>query len=146
MTALAPIDPLWPLIGGLLIGLAAALYLLGVGRVAGISGIAADALGLVRGGQRRMALVFVVGLLGGAWLASTLIRRPEVQIEGHTGLLIVAGLLVGFGTRWGSGCTSGHGVCGLARLSKRSLTATGLFMATAALTVWVTRHVLGGGA
>lgn len=146
MTTLAPIDPLWPLLGGLLIGLAAALYLLGVGRVAGISGIAADALGLVRNGQRRMALVFVIGLLSGAWLAASLIRRPEVAIEGSTGLLIVAGLLVGFGTRWGSGCTSGHGVCGLARLSKRSLTATGLFMATAALTVWVSRHLLGGGA
>ena len=84
------------------------------------------------------------GLLGGAALASALIRRPEVQITSEVWLLVLGGLIVGFGTRWGSGCTSGHGVCGLARLSPRSIVATGVFMAVAALTVFVTRHLLGG--
>ncbi|HAJ04857.1 MAG TPA: hypothetical protein DCL55_16775, partial [Brevundimonas sp.] len=81
--------------------------------------------------------------LGGALLAGLVIRTPEVIVTSSLPLLIVGGLLVGFGTRWGSGCTSGHGVCGLARLSPRSLAATALFMATAALTVFVTRHLTG---
>jgi len=87
---------------------------------------------------------YLAGLVGGAFLAIALIRRPEVQVTSNLWLLLAGGLIVGFGTRWGSGCTSGHGVCGLARLSPRSMVATGVFMGVAGLTVFVTRHVLGG--
>lgn len=140
-----PISFIWPLTGGLLVGLSAGLYLLMNGRVAGISGLTASATGLSRGGSRGLGIGFVVGLLIGAALASALIRQPVLTITSSVGLLVVGGLLVGFGTRWGSGCTSGHGVCGLARLSPRSLVATGTFMAVAGVTVFVVRHVLGDG-
>jgi hypothetical protein len=141
---LESLNPLWPLSGGLLIGLSAAGYLLMNGRVAGISGLTAAALGLAKGSSRRLGLGFIAGLLGGSALATALVRRPELEITTSVPLLIVGGLLVGFGTRWGSGCTSGHGVCGLARLSPRSLAATGIFMGVAALTVFITRHLMGG--
>lgn len=139
---------LWPLSGGLLIGLSAALYLLLAGRVAGISGLTANALGLGDGGgwppARTQAAGFVVGILLGAAGAMAIIREPQIIVTSSIGLLILGGLLVGFGTRLGSGCTSGHGVCGLARLSPRSIAATGTFMVVAGLIVFVTRHVLGG--
>lgn len=135
---------LWPLSGGLMIGLSAALYLVLNGRVAGISGLAAAAVGLSSGAPRALGLSFLVGLLGGAAAASAVIRQPELEITSSLGLLVIGGLLVGFGTRLGSGCTSGHGVCGLARLSPRSIAATGLFMAVAAATVFVVRHLSGG--
>jgi uncharacterized membrane protein YedE/YeeE len=139
-----PISFIWPLTGGLLVGLSAGLYLLANGRVAGISGLTAAATGLSRGAPRTLGLAFIVGLLIGAAVASTLIRQPVLTVTSSVGLLVVGGLLVGFGTRWGSGCTSGHGVCGLARLSPRSLVATGGFMAVAALTVFIVRHIIGG--
>lgn len=139
-----PISFAWPLAGGLLVGLSAALYLLLNGRVTGISGLTAAATGLEKGSPRSLGLGFVAGLLGGATLVSALIRRPELQITSEIWVLIAAGLAVGFGTRWGSGCTSGHGVCGLARLSRRSIVATGVFMSVAALTVFLARHVVGG--
>lgn len=135
---------MWPLAGGLLIGLSAALYLLLNGRIAGISGLTANALGLSRGDSPKLGLGFIAGMLGGAALASALIRTPEIVLQAGWPLLLVGGLLVGFGTRLGSGCTSGHGVCGLARLSPRSIIATLVFMGTAALTVYLVRHVLGG--
>lgn len=141
---LAPLPFIWPLAGGLLVGLSAALYLLLNGRVAGVSGLTAAATGLSRGAPRTLGLGFIAGLLGGAALAAAFVRRPELQVTSDIGLLILGGLIVGFGTRWGSGCTSGHGVCGLARLSPRSIVATGVFMAVAALTVFITRHALGG--
>lgn len=137
---------LWPLAGGALIGLAAALYLLLNGRIAGITGILAASTGMQQSGGRTLSLGFLAGLLLGGVAAMTWVRMPVIQIEATTPMLIVAGLLVGFGTRWGSGCTSGHGVCGLARLSPRSLVATMLFMGVAAVTVFVLRHVLGGAA
>ncbi len=133
----------WPLSGGLLIGLSAALYLLLNGRIAGISGLAASAIGVSGAGSRAGAVVFLIGLLAGAAVALALVRHAELTVTGSTGLLVVGGLLVGFGTRLGSGCTSGHGVCGLARLSPRSMVATALFMAAAAATVFLMRHVLG---
>jgi len=135
---------LWPLSGGLLIGLSAAVYLLLTGRIAGISLLAATATGLGRGGQPQAALGFIAGILIGAGLASALIRTPDISITPSVGVLLLGGLLVGFGTRLGAGCTSGHGVCGLARLSPRSLAATATFMAVAGLTVFVARHVIGG--
>lgn len=132
-----------PLGGGLLIGLSATLYLLLNGRVAGISGITASALGMLGGGANRMGLGFLAGILAGAAIAVTFLRAPDISVTNSPWLLVVGGLLVGFGTRLGSGCTSGHGVCGLARLSPRSLVATITFMVMAAVTVFLARHVLG---
>jgi uncharacterized membrane protein YedE/YeeE len=130
--------PVRSLTGGLLIGLAASLLWLGAGRVAGVSGIVGGLLAR-RGSDRAWRFLFVAGLLSGglalAWLApSTLAASPR-----SLPLLAVAGLLVGGGTRLGSGCTSGHGICGLSRLSRRSLAATATFLATAMATVVVAR-------
>ncbi|MQB13153.1 YeeE/YedE family protein (plasmid) [Neorhizobium sp. DAR64861/K0K2] len=138
------LNVIWPLTGGLLIGLSAGLYLLLNGRIAGISGLTASMLGWTGGGQTGLAIGFVSGILAGAAIAFNLIREADVVITGSPVLLIAGGLLVGFGTRLGSGCTSGHGVCGLARLSPRSLIATATFMVIAAATVFVTRHLIGG--
>ncbi|ENN88568.1 hypothetical protein RHSP_64986 [Rhizobium freirei PRF 81] len=135
---------IWPLSGGLLIGLSAALYLLLNGRIAGISGLAASALGWTGTGISLLGLGFLLGILGGAAIAFTYVRHVDLTITSSPVLLIVGGLLVGFGTRLGSGCTSGHGVCGLARLSPRSVVATLTFMAVAAATVYATRHLIGG--
>jgi uncharacterized membrane protein YedE/YeeE len=128
--------------GGLLIGLGAALLLLANGRIAGVSGILGGLLRPARGdiGWR---LAFVLGLLAAplGWLA--LQAMPPAQIDHTPALLAASGLLVGLGTRFGSGCTSGHGVCGIARLSPRSLVATLCFMVAGFATVFVMRHVLG---
>lgn len=134
--------PISGLIGGIMIGSAAALMLLLNGRISGISGIAGALV--ERRPNARWRLAFVAGLLLGPLVYALLGGRLVVQIETSVPLLIVAGLLVGLGTRLGSGCTSGHGVCGIARLSRRSITATAVFMGVAALTVFVTHHVLGG--
>ncbi|KWV57161.1 hypothetical protein AS026_31505 [Rhizobium altiplani] len=135
---------IWPLSGGLLIGLSAALYLLLDGRIAGISGLTASAFGWTGEGVSPLGIGFVGGIVGGAGIAFTYIRHAELTIVSSPILLIIGGLLVGFGTRLGSGCTSGHGVCGLARLSPRSLVATATFMAVAAATVYMMRHLIGG--
>lgn len=129
--------PLAGLAGGALIGLAAALMLLGAGRIAGVSGIAARAVGLSDGGMSKAsAWSFVIGLPLGALIVSALSGGLDAQFAG-TVPLILAGLVVGIGTRLGSGCTSGHGVCGVSRLSQRSLVATVTFMATGIATVAV---------
>ena len=136
--------PLAGLVGGALIGVAAGLYLLAVGRLAGISGMIESVLRPQRAGAAAIALAFLVGLPLGA-LATVYVWPATLQpvhITGGGPLLIAAGLLVGFGTRLANGCTSGHGVCGLPRLSVRSIAATGIFMATAMLTVFVVRHVI----
>jgi uncharacterized membrane protein YedE/YeeE len=136
--------PIAALIGGALIGLGTVVLMLANGRLAGISGIVG---GIVQpdGPEWRWRLGFVAGLVGGAALAMLAGFAPAaIAVTGSLPLLIGGGLLVGFGTRLGSGCTSGHGVCGLARLSPRSLAATGIFMATGAATVFVMRHVIGG--
>lgn len=140
-----PISPLVAVAGGLLIGAAAGVFLLLTGRIAGVSGLTATATGLAPSGPSRLtALAFLAGLPAGAALVAALVREPDIVVTPSAPLLIVAGLLVGFGTRLGNGCTSGHGVCGIARLSPRSLAATAVFMATAALTVFAARHVIGG--
>lgn len=136
-----PLNPLWPLAGGILIGLSAALFLLLSGRIAGISELTAGATGLARRGFRPEAAIFVLALVGGAGLASVLLRHPEVTITVSTGPLILAGLLVGYGSRLGSGCTSGHGICGIGRLSRRSIVSTVTFMAVAMMTVFIWRHL-----
>ncbi len=129
-----------PLAGGALIGASAALLLLANGRIAGISGILGGLLGpSVRDGAWRTA--FVIGLLAGPALFRLGAGHwPEVRVGASWPVLVVAGLLVGYGTRLGSGCTSGHGVCGLARLSPRSLAAVATFMAAAIVTVFLVRH------
>jgi hypothetical protein len=136
--------PVSALIGGGLIGLAAAIYILGLGRVAGVSGIVGSLL-RPRGGEVPAQLAFVAGLIAAPLLMGAAgAKLPSLTIEASLPVVIAGGLLVGFGTRLGGGCTSGHGVCGIARFSTRSLTATILFMAAGAAVVFVARHVIGG--
>ena len=136
---------LTPLAGGALIGLAASLFLLTHGRVAGISGLFAGLLPPTMP-ARADRLALVLGLaLAGALLSALAPAALSPSAPASLPLVVVAGLLVGFGSRLGSGCTSGHGVCGLSRLSVRSLVATLTFMATGMLTVLVTRHLALGG-
>ena len=140
-----PLTPFVAIAGGLLIGSAAALFLLLTGRIAGVSGMTAAATRIDSGGTpRSQAAAFLIGLPLGAALVALFVRQPEVDVSSSVPLLVIAGLLVGFGTRLGNGCTSGHGVCGIARLSPRSLAATATFMATAVATVFLARHVIGG--
>lgn len=139
-----PLSPLVAIAGGLMIGTAAALYLLLSGRIAGVSGIAAAATRIAGAGPPwSEAAAFLLGLPLGAWTAALLVRAPHIEITSSVPALIAGGLLVGFGTRLGSGCTSGHGVCGISRLSPRSIAATLTFMAAGFATVFVTRHLLG---
>jgi len=132
------------LAGGILIGLAAAAFILMNGRVLGISGILGGLLP-PRAGDAGWRIAFLLGVFSAplvyGWLApDSLARAP--RIDAGTALLVAAGLLVGLGTRYGSGCTSGHGVCGISRLSPRSLVATLCFMAAGFLVVYVVRHLL----
>lgn len=139
-----PLSPLMPLAGGLLIGSAAALFLLLNGRIAGISGLLALTTRVAsEGAPWPQAAAFIVGLPLGAAIGALFIRRPEIMMTTSMPLLLAAGLLVGYGTRLGNGCTSGHGVCGISRLSPRSIAATLVFMASAAATVFVVRHIIG---
>ena len=133
--------PASALAGGALIGLAAALLLLLNGRIAGISGVLGGLLKPSRGdiGWR---LAFVLGLIAAPLVYGVMAVVPAPLIEANNATLIVAGLLVGVGTRYGAGCTSGHGVCGVSRLSPRSLVATACFMGAGFATVFVARHLL----
>jgi uncharacterized membrane protein YedE/YeeE len=138
-----PFTPLAAIVGGALLGLASALLLLASRRIAGISGILGGSF-FAEPSDRGWRIAFLAGLPLGAWLAMR--ATPEAlgfALTDRVELLVAAGLLVGVGTQLGSGCTSGHGVCGLARGSQRSLVATLTFMTTGALTVFVMRHVLG---
>jgi len=129
--------------GGALIGASAAFFLLFDGRIAGISGIVGSLLGS-RTAMTATNVAFVLGLLLGPWLFRLLTgHEPIVRIDSPWPLLAAGGLLVGFGTRLGSGCTSGHGVCGLGRLSLRSLVAVAIFMAAGMAAAFVVRHLLG---
>jgi uncharacterized membrane protein YedE/YeeE len=128
------------LAGGMLIGLAAALLILFNGRIAGISGILGGLL-RPRSGDLGWRIAFLAGLIGTPLLWQLWQALPPVQVDAGTPALIVAGLLVGVGVRYGAGCTSGHGVCGLSRLSPRSLAATIAFMAAGFLTVYLLRHL-----
>ena len=128
--------------GGLLIGLAAAMLALLNGRIAGISGIAGGLFG-AKPGDRAWRLAFIGGLLAAPLAWALFYTPPASQIDADIPELIIAGLLVGVGTRYAGGCTSGHGVCGLARLSGRSLVATLIFMAAGFATVFIFRHLAG---
>jgi uncharacterized membrane protein YedE/YeeE len=147
----AAFTPWSALAGGALIGLAAAVLLLGSGRIAGIAGLVGlplrDLLHGQAGGwlaRHRLRLLFVAGLLIAPWLWRLAAPLPPMRLDVGTPVLIVAGLLVGFGSRLGNGCTSGHGVCGLSRLSLRSLVNVLCFMGSGFVTVFVMRHLLGG--
>ncbi|NVB40976.1 YeeE/YedE family protein [Pseudenhygromyxa sp. WMMC2535] len=136
--------PIASTIGGVMIGLSAAFMLIFKGRIAGISGILG---GFIEGGEgRTWRGLFLLGMLiGGVGLLLALPSTMPGAATDSLPMLIVAGLLVGFGTRLGGGCTSGHGVCGISRFSTRSLTATAIFMTAAGLTTFVVRHLLGIG-
>jgi hypothetical protein len=137
------LTPYASLAGGVAIGVAAALLLLFNGRIAGISGILGGLLG-PSAGDRWWRVLFIAGLVLAPLAWSAVAPLPPMQIDAGWGTLVVAGLLVGVGTRYAAGCTSGHGVCGLSRLSLRSLAATACFMAAGFVTVYVVRHVAGG--
>lgn len=128
--------------GGVIIGIAAAMFVLLNGRIAGISGVLGGLLKPVRGDVSWRA-AFIAGLVGAPVLYAVFTQLPRLEIEAGYAPLVVAGLLVGVGTRYGSGCTSGHGVCGISRLSPRSLVATAAFMLAGFVTVFVVRHVIG---
>jgi len=127
--------------GGLLIGLAAALLILLEGRIAGISGIVGGLLQPLRKGDVAWRMAFALGLVAAPLLYRALAELPQSRIDAGWATLVVAGLLVGFGSRLGSGCTSGHGVCGLSRRSPRSLVATLVFMSAGFATVFASRHL-----
>lgn len=133
--------PWMSLAGGVVLGLAAALFVLLNGRVLGISGILG---GLVkpRAGDGGWRVAFIAGLVAAPLLWRLFAPLPVVRVDASVPVLVISGLLVGWGTRYGSGCTSGHGVCGLARMSPRSLAATLAFMAAGFVTVYVARHLV----
>lgn len=142
MTLSASFTPVASAIGGAMIGAAAVALMATFGRIAGVSGIASRLLPPHGDDGLAGRLAFVLGIAAAplvAWIASG--AMPVPRIEASTPVLAIAGLLVGFGSVWGSGCTSGHGVCGLSRLSPRSLVATMAFMATGMATVFVVRHL-----
>lgn len=134
--------PWTSLAGGMLIGLSAAMFLLFNGRIAGISGILGGLLQWPTG-DLAWRIAFLLGLVGAPLVYGLFAPLPTVQVDAGAITLVAAGLLVGIGTRYGSGCTSGHGVCGLSRRSPRSLVATVAFMVAGFLTVFIVRHVIG---
>jgi uncharacterized protein len=137
--------PAASLLGGLLIGLASAIYILGNGRVAGIAGIVASPLRAVFSGAslapERSRLLFIAGLLLAPWLWQMVAPLPAMRLDVGWAGLLAAGLLVGVGVRMGNGCTSGHGVCGLSRFSRRSLVNVLAFIGAGAVAVFVLRHL-----
>jgi uncharacterized protein len=130
------------LAGGVIIGIAAAMFILLNGRIAGISGVLGGLLKPVRG-DISWRVAFTAGLLGAPLLYALVTELPRPQIDAGYAGLVAAGLLVGVGTRYGSGCTSGHGVCGISRFSPRSLVATAAFMLAGFVTVFIVRHLIG---
>ena len=136
--------PIAALVGGILIGLSAVMVMALLGRIAGIAGITRGAAGLSGACDWSWRLSFVAGLVAAPMLVGLVSGPVEQTVSANLPMMALSGSLVGAGTALGSGCTSGHGVCGLARLSGRSLAAVVTFMAAAAATVFVLRHVLGG--
>ncbi len=132
--------PVSAMVGGGLIGLATLWLMAANGRIAGISGIAGSLIG-PEGGDRLWRLAFIIGLIAGPFAYMATGREIEASIPASTPVLIIAGLLVGIGTQLGSGCTSGHGVCGISRFSARGIVATITFMVTGAIAVFLIRHV-----
>lgn len=145
METITAFTPLTGLLGGVLIGLSAVVLLAANGRIAGISGIVGGLL-TPSSGETAWRAAFVVGMLAGGVLYAVFAGSLGIALQAGLPVMGIAGLLVGFGTRLGGGCTSGHGVCGIGRLSQRSIVATGTFMVAAVGTVFVARHVIGAGA
>jgi uncharacterized protein len=135
--------PWTSLMGGAMIGFAALLLLLFNGRIAGVSGIIGGLL-KPRHSDSGWRLAFIAGLVAAPLLWQLFARLPPIQINTSQNVLMIAGFLVGIGTRYGSGCTSGHGVCGISRLSPRSVVATLSFMLAGFITVYIVRHIIGG--
>ena len=135
-------NALFGLAGGILIGLSAALLLLANGRIAGIIGIAGSLVALRLPAAWTESLLFLAGLIAAPAIYAMVISPPVINITGSLPLLIAGGVLVGIGSRLGSGCTSGHGVCGMSRLSKRSIMATLTFMSIAILVVTISSHLI----
>ncbi|MDF1780015.1 MAG: YeeE/YedE family protein [Alcanivoracaceae bacterium] len=135
--------PWMSLAGGIMIGVAAVMFVLLNGRIAGISGILGGLLRPVKG-DLLWRVAFLLGMVAAPLTWQIMATLPSMRIDADYPLLIVAGLVVGVSTRYGSGCTSGHGVCGISRMSPRSLVATAAFMASGFVTVFVARHLLGG--
>lgn len=136
----ANFTPYSALMGGALLGIAVTVLLLWNGRIAGISGIVGGLL-QPKAGDVAWRVVFILGLMVSPLVYSLFTELPPIEIEADLPILVLAGLLVGIGTRYGAGCTSGHGVCGLARFSLRSLVATLSFMFAGFITVWLVRHL-----
>ena len=136
--------PAWGLVGGIFIGLAAVFLMLTIGRIAGVCGIALNGMTAPDVAGRSWRLAFMIGLPLGALLVTALGLKDwsSISFPANLPTTIVAGFIVGIGSTFGSGCTSGHGICGLARFSKRSIMATATFIATAAATVFVIRHLV----
>ena len=135
--------PITAFLGGCLIGLSALILMVASGRVAGCSGILTNA---IKGGkgQREWRIMFIIGLVIGPVIAGVFSYELPTEYNFNWPIVILSGLLVGIGTSMANGCTSGHGICGIGRLSRRSITATCVFMVAAIATVYVTRHVVGG--
>jgi uncharacterized membrane protein YedE/YeeE len=141
---LTEFTPLSAIAGGILIGLSAVLMMATTGRIAGVGGLVSRLLPYADD-QTLPRLAFVAGLISAPWLYSGIGQGAvDMTVTPNVALVTGAGLLVGFGAVWGSGCTSGHGVCGVARLSRRSIAATAVFMTSGLATVFVSRHLLGG--
>ncbi|WP_029058216.1 YeeE/YedE family protein [Stappia stellulata] len=137
--------PVLSLTGGILIGLASVMLMATLGRIAGISGMIGGLLPPPTSGEWGWRLAFLAGMITApAVLLAATGSMPAIEVPSSTGMLVIGGLLVGIGVSYGSGCTSGHGVCGMARLSARSIAATLTFMLTTGVTVFVIRHVIGG--
>ena len=136
-------DALFGLVGGALIGLSAAILLIGNGRIAGISGIAGRLVSLKPSAGSGENVLFIMGLVAAPLIYTAMVKLPTITITQSIPVLIIAGLLVGIGSRLGSGCTSGHGVCGMSRLSKRSILATATFMTVAIVVVSLVRLMTG---
>lgn len=138
-----PMDWIWGLLGGLMIGTAACVYLLINGRIMGASGIIG---GLIDGSGRTTRyerLFFIAGLVGAPAIIAFIHATPDTKATTNIAVLVIAGLAVGIGTRMASGCTSGHGVCGISRFSTRGIVATLVYLAAGAITMFVARHVMG---
>ena len=145
MTTITPTEftPIASLFGGALIGAASVMLMAFKGRIAGVSGIAVRLFPPYEDGELAGRIAFVAGIVAAPVIAIMATGvAPTQTITTGAGLLVIAGLLVGFGSVWGNGCTSGHGVCGVSRLSVRSMTAVAVFMGTAIITVFVARHLL----
>lgn len=144
-TVITPFTPGMSFAGGLAIGLGAVLLMVGLGRILGATGIMSGLIFAENNDERSWRLFMVAGMiLAPLAILAVTGEMPEVNVPISPAMIIIGGIIVGFGASLGSGCTSGHGVCGLSRLSFRSLVAVPIFMATAAITVFLVRHVFGG--